>query len=328
MIGSYFDQASRQVRHLPFDRSIGIGRDAVLYADPTSASFGDFHAALSKAAKLGALRYRLRYRRNDGTPSEPLPVNGYGVELALKKTDYIVIDDREADSTISYQSFSTHGVLQDEEELRDLKPLSTSDLSSLGMKTASFIMQNDHPFETLIKLTQDSPKFSTSFATHNVSENFIIELEQNRAHGVPSGINFLWLNGVQLIERQIEPFSLIEMLRRERKLINSIRGLGLNGQQAISLLGHKRIAEAKGADEPLRYDWTDRSENGRVIVWLNDLENDERYQGYPKGLYSVCPNIHSLTYSQLYLPLEALTALLPRSNPPNWQKYLSHCCAD
>lgn len=215
-------------------------------------------------------------------------MSGYGVELALKRTDYIVIDDREADQDSQQKPIVEDVVLDGEEEVTDLKPLSTTELSSLGLKAASFILKSENPLEALVKATQDFPKFSASIATHEVSEGFAKEQQANVAAGIPGGIGYLWMNGVRLIERQIEPFQLVEMIRRERKLINGVRDLGFNGKQAISLLGHPKIAGAKSGDEPMRFDWTDRSEEGKVLVWLNDLENDERYESFPKDLTSVC----------------------------------------
>jgi UDP-glucose:glycoprotein glucosyltransferase len=178
--------------------------------------------------------------------------------------------------------------LDTNEEVADLKPLSSSELSSLGLKTASFILKSENPLDALVKSTQDFPKFSASIASHEVTQGFAEEQERNVAAGVPSGINFLWMNGVQLIERQIEPFTLIEMIRRERKLINGVRELGLNGQQAVSLLGHSEIASSKAEDEPPRFDWTDRMEDGKAVMWLNNLEKDARYQKFPSDLTAVC----------------------------------------
>ncbi len=85
-----------QQRILPFDRVRGSGpRDLILYADITSPTFGDFHRAGQEIASKSDGAYRVRYKRSSTQSSEPLPVNGYGVELALKRTDYIVIDDRD-----------------------------------------------------------------------------------------------------------------------------------------------------------------------------------------------------------------------------------------
>lgn len=274
----------RQVKALPFDRILGTGREAVLYADPTSPSFGPFHEALSEAAKHGNLSYRLRYRRSNNASQSPLPVSGYGVELALKRTDYIVIDDREAERKGQQKHLDADAVISGDDDVADLRPLSTSELASLGLKAASYILKSDNPFETLVKATQDFPKFSTFLAAQEISPEFAKEKEANAALGVPSGINFLWMNGVQLIERQVEPFTLIDMIRRERKLINGVRNLGFTGQQAVSLLGHSKIVEAKADDVPSRFDWTDRKEGGKALLWLNDLEKDARYAKLPKDL--------------------------------------------
>lgn len=273
---------------MPFDRSIGIGKEAVLFSDPLSPSFGEFHKTLSKAAAERELNYRVRYRRGSQDPKTPLPVSGYGVELALKRTDYIVIDDREAQNDANSQKPLNTEAIFEEQELADIRPLSTSELGSLGMKSSSFIQSSPNPFETLVKLMQDFPKFSASISAHNVSQEFSDAYSNDHMQRVPRGVNALWMNGLQLIERQVEPFALVEMLRRERKLIDSVRTLGLSGSEAISLLGHEKVAAAKAdGDDAVRYDWTDRPEDGHAIMWLNDLEKDERYAQYSSDLSSL-----------------------------------------
>ncbi|GAB1317223.1 killer toxin resistant protein [Madurella fahalii] len=288
-------EQSSQERTLPFDRKFGTGpRDIVLYADITSQNFRAYHETAMEIARKGEGSYRVRYRRSSAHPNEPLTVSGYGVELALKRTDYIVIDDRdtgagkapgdEAQKPIG----SSEVVLDEEEEISDIKPLEKSELASLGMKVASFIMQSESPFETLLKLTQDFPKYSTSLDAHNVSAEFDAEHRGNRVMLVPEGMNVLWMNGVQLIDRQIQPFGLVDLLTRERKLINGVLDLGLTGQQAISLLGHEKVAQAKsGEDEPRRFDWRDQTEEGRVIIWLNNLEKDKRYEDFSPSIWSL-----------------------------------------
>ncbi|KAK4161645.1 family 24 putative glycosyltransferase [Cladorrhinum sp. PSN259] len=282
-----------QDRILPFDHKIGAGaQDIILYADITSPSFAKYHEAARAIAQKGQGSYRVRYKRSPAHPEEALSVNGYGVSLNLKRTDYIVIDDRDTGankpSDEGQKPLTSEVVLDDEEEITDIKPLEKSELSPLGMKAASFIMKSDNPFETLIKLTQDFPKYSTSLVSQNVSEDFVTEHQANRQVLVPEGVNVLWMNGVQLIDRQIQPFGLIDMLSRERKLINGVLDLGLTGQQAISLLGHSEIAEARsGDDEPRRFDWRDDIEEGEVIVWLNNLEKDKRYKEFSDSIWTL-----------------------------------------
>lgn len=264
----------------------GTRKEAVLYADPLSPSFPSFHQALSKAARAGKLSYRLRYRRNANANFEALPVSGYGVELALKRTDYIVIDDREAD--VKQAPLGTQDLgLEENSEVSDLKPLSSSELSSLGPKAASFILQSEDPLSTLVKVLQDFPKLSASIATHEVSEDFVKEVQANKEHDIPPGISYLWINGKQLIERQIQPFTLIELVRRERALLDGVRSLGFNGKEAIALLGHPKVAASKAADDAMRFDWTDEQEDGKAIIWLNNIETDEMYADFSDTIQKV-----------------------------------------
>jgi UDP-glucose:glycoprotein glucosyltransferase len=219
--------------------------------------------------------------------SRPLVIGGYGVELALKRTDYIVIDDRDADASAQEALVKTEVVLEDE-EVADLKPLSTSELLSLGLKTSSFIMQSENPFEMLTRLSQDFPRYSSAIAAHNVSSNFADEHQLNRAQLVPAGMNVLWINGLQVTAKQIDAFNMLDILRKERKLLNKFYKLGLTAPQTINLLSHKDIGLLKADDEPFRVDWRDESEGGDVIIWLNNIEKDKRYRDWPTSVNTVC----------------------------------------
>ena len=274
-------------KSLPFDRVLGHGKEAILYADIRSPGFPILHQTLAASARKWQLSYKLRYRHNDDESRPALPVSGYGVELALKRTDYIVIDDREDEVDNGQKPLTNVVELDETEELADLKPLSQSELISLGVKAASFVMHSESPLDALVKLTQDFPKFSASIAAHEVSEAFVKEREENIGQRVPGGINYLWINGMQLTERQIQPHGLVDILRRERNLIDAVRSLGFNAKEVVSLLGHESVSSAKAEDAPTRYDWTDKLEDGKAILWLNDLENDERYEEYSKSLMAV-----------------------------------------
>jgi UDP-glucose:glycoprotein glucosyltransferase len=225
------------------------------------------------------------------------------VELALKRTDYIVIDDREDSegNPVGAAPEKEKEVKFEDEEFADLKPLSASELFSLGLRASSFIMQSDNPLDTLVKLSQDFPKYSSAVASHNATEEFVAEHEYNRGHLVPAGYNVWWVNGVQLIERQIEALDLLDILRKERKLINGVRDLGLTGPEAIQLLGHTEISSVKAENEVQRFDWRDDIEGGNVIIWMNDIEKDKRYADWPSALTAVS-TCESYETSQLIFP--------------------------
>lgn len=293
-----------RTEELPFERVLGEikngAKHAILYADITAPEFAQFHETISKTAREGKNTYRIRHKPSSQGNKEPLIVNGYGVELQLKRTDYIVIDDRqaaEAGKTGEQKAPSIE--LQEVEEVADLKPLSASEVSNLAINAAAFVLNSSNPLDTLQKLVQDFPKHSSAIAAHITSAEFLQKLDEERMSGnVPPALySLMMINGVQISPRDVNPFSLLEHLRRERKLVNGIRGQGLSGPEAISLLSHPAITENQLQDEPQRYDFRDAAEGGNVIVWLNDIEKDRRYEAWPTEITAVSTDSKSLTDS-------------------------------
>ena len=69
---------------------------AILYADVDDAEFITFRRYLDKLSNEHGLQYSIRYKPPAPSAANiPLTLAGYGVELALKSTDYIVIDYRD-----------------------------------------------------------------------------------------------------------------------------------------------------------------------------------------------------------------------------------------
>lgn len=324
---------------LPFDRILGNSSHAlpsILYADVTAPGFASFHKTLRKTAEEGKTSYRVRHKPSRNAAKAPLVVNGYGVALQLKRTDYIVIDDR-APAEQGEKPATLDAELHDDGEVSDLKPLAKDEVADLGLKAASFVMKSDHPMDTLLKLVQDFPKYSSAIVNHNASEEFIAEHETNRAQLLPAGLNILWINGVQVPVRDINPFALLEHLRRERGLINGVRSQGLSGPDAISLLSHAAITETQSEDEPQRYDFRDEIEGGNVIVWMNNIEKDSRYETwpsqiqsllqrtYPGQLPSVRRDIHNAIVpvdftvkDDVLMAIETVLSLIKRGIPIRW----------
>ncbi|KAE8353255.1 UDP-glucose:Glyco protein glucosyltransferase-domain-containing protein [Aspergillus coremiiformis] len=264
-------------RELPFDRVLGDISlpPAILYADVASPMFKDFHHTLSALVKEGQFSYRVRYRPPQHWSSRPLFVSGYGVELALKRTDYIVIDDRQRESGGGDASKVGDGDAPD-----DLQPLSSSEVARLGVNTVSYVLDSDKPLDTLVKLSQDFPKYSAKIAAHNANATLLQDIRSSRMGFLPSGANVMWINGVQMDPRKIDAYSLLDHLRRERRLVEEFRNLGISAQEAVDLLSHKLLGEALAQDAPQRYNYRDEIEGGRVLIWLNNLEKDAKYESW------------------------------------------------
>lgn len=148
-------------------------------------------------------------------------------------------------------------------------------------------MSSADPFDALVKLSQDFPKHSSAIAAHDHSDNFLKEYHSNRETFLPAGYNIMWINGLQVDSREFDAFSFLSQLRRERALIGNLRSLGLNGREASSLLSFHEIGQSQVDSEPQRYDYRDATEGGQVVIWLNDLEKDKRYEDWPTSIQAV-----------------------------------------
>lgn len=92
--------STKPIELLPFDHLVSKSQTdpiVALYTDRFSAKFAEFHDALNQQA----IPHVIRYRPHAAHVPTPLYLSGYGVEMALKKTDYLVIDDRSSQSEYS-----------------------------------------------------------------------------------------------------------------------------------------------------------------------------------------------------------------------------------
>jgi UDP-glucose:glycoprotein glucosyltransferase len=260
--------------------------------------FKKFHKTISKTAREGKTSYRLRHVPSVWAVMKPhVVVNGYGVELQLKRTDYIVIDDRQAEQGEKVVNQKPLGTgLDSDEDVSDLKPLSKDDVPDLSLNTASFVMESDQPMDTLLKLVQDFPKYTSIIAGRNTSADFLAEHDSNRDLLLAPGANVIWINGVQIPAREVNPHALLAHMRRERKLINGVRSQGLSASDAISLLSHPAITEGQTGNDAQRYDFRDATEGGNIIIWMNNIEKDSRYESWPTELRAV--SSHSVQIAQ------------------------------
>lgn len=308
MLGSW-ERYPNERRKLQFDRVLESKDDvpaAILYADILSPAFKEHHKILKEFANAGKISYRVRHRPSPTRKNRPVMLSGYGVELALKKTDYIVMDDRDMDSSAEERQSDSEAPALDDEEIQHITLIHPKSLPDLGLHAASFIMNSEDPLSTLQKFLQDFPKHSGRIGQIEENLEMLNEMRENREAFPAVGTNSLWINGVQLAESQINAFALLEHLRRERKHVGGLTALGLNNSEAVQLVSHHIIADSKLSELPQRFDFRDDIDGGNVIVWLNDLEKDKRYKDwsssvsvlmrriYPGQLHPLRKNVHHL----------------------------------
>lgn len=319
---------------LPFDRQISATKEhapaAILYADVSDPQFLIFHSLLMAEADKGKLNYILRYKPSNPETASSVPLrskglSGYGVELALKRTDYIVIDDRDkadgseqiAHEAASVEQETVMDSLFSVPETRDITPLKSYELEDIGLQTSGFVLQSrngDEAIETLLKIVEDFPKHAASIASANVENIAEIrsEIYDNLQLVAPRsrlthGDNAIFANGAR-VDSQLSDdiFEISKILEREIKYIENLNYLGLSNEVATKLVFSPIILKMKEIQTDPRFDYRDTIEGGEVILWLNDFEKDKLYSKfypsisrildphYPGQFHQIRKNIHSI----------------------------------
>ncbi|KAJ2483775.1 killer toxin resistant protein [Coemansia sp. RSA 2131] len=261
----------------------------VLYADVHAQEFAAFHEHLKLLAQSGDVRYVLRYGPQAQEASDaPLVLAGYGVELVLKSTEYKVTDDRDLGLNASRESETKMREQQDVGETllfaTETEPvirgLTESQLDMLGVQAAQMIASADDSDRLAVmqRLAQDLPRYAHLLAELPVNSTLADEIGDASAHTRDS----LLVNGLRLSDDTLDPFHIMDHLRTENTIIEGLQTAGLSQQQALDLLLYEDNEESDTV--AMSFDMRDQSSEQKAILWLNDLESDKRYAGWPSDI--------------------------------------------
>lgn len=132
--------------------------------------------------------------------------------------------------------------------------------------------------QTLKHLTQNLPKYVFTLARRVVvNESVSNEIDANSLK-VQAGMHMFWLNGATVHDKDVNPFGLLRLLKKERALMRSLTGdVGLSRSEAFELLTSPDVAKSQvGGVLDGIVDASDRIEGGNVIIYWNDIEKDSR----------------------------------------------------
>ncbi|KAF8633145.1 hypothetical protein AX17_004646 [Amanita inopinata Kibby_2008] len=204
-------------------------RTAILYASLESPRFSELHQylyALSREDEPG-VEYILRYVA-PASVQEPgkakSPLTGYGVALDLKKTDYLVVDDRHSHASGKSEDGKKEqkGMEKDSDPLLDFihsfrqeakgkeqtdpnAALTQNEILELGYKASQLLISTTNhtsysPLHALTLLSQNFPKYVHSLSRRiTVSSAIESELASNAVRAQP-GANVVWVNGGMVIK--------------------------------------------------------------------------------------------------------------------------------
>ncbi|KAF9927498.1 hypothetical protein FBU30_003215 [Linnemannia zychae] len=283
---------------------------AILYADVYDPEFSKFRQYLDTLAQDYGLQYSIRYRPSIKPSTEtPLILSGYGVELALKNTDYIVIDDRDLghsddsnDSSGQTAFRSNSGKQLFGDKVPTVEPVREQDLGDMDVATAQFVLQSEDPLRTLVGIAQNFPKYQRDISQLTVNETFKQAFHSN-AVSTRDDRARVWLNNQPVPHHKMNPFNLLRLIRRERNTLTSLATMGVSSKKAIDLLTDIEAADGEnsaGADEPQGvFDVRDKSEDKDIIIWINDLGNDQRYRDWNSNLYYIMQPLYGSQFHQI-----------------------------
>lgn len=316
----------RLFQSVPFDhppyREAGhleAAATAVLYASGRPSSFLALHRTLAAASESSSrpLRYILRWKPNSNPDSRARP-GGWGVALDLKRTDYLVIDDRhdggpatDISPVLGSRDAAAPTTVLDGPAVEPLDlltaaspsiiGLTAAQISDLAIKATQLIMRSSNPLLSMRLLSEDFPIFAHPLATRWVStvdQDIDAELLNNSMTKIEAGSSAFFLNNLQLLPHEMNQFSLVRIMRRERRLMLDLEALGLNFSQSRRLLaspvlnkpqhprpGRDGIVPPEALGELFEAD--DAVEGGDVVTWWNDLEKDRRYLSWSRSVREV-----------------------------------------
>ncbi|KAL9537626.1 hypothetical protein MBANPS3_011610 [Mucor bainieri] len=283
--------STKPIELLPFDHVVSKSQPnpaVALYTDRFSSKFAEFHNALNQHAVSHVIRYR-----PDTVPvPAPLYLSGYGVEMALKKTDYLVIDDRSSQKAsnikdkIANMGKKLGQSLFQATQKETIEPVTPGEIHRLSFKAAQYISKSSNPLATLNQLVQDFPKYAKSVSELDVDIELEEEILDNQLNFLRSGMSAVWLNGKGLEFSQMDPFFLIRALRKERQLIASFEQLGFKPKDAIQVISNPAFTAASQASSSANaeiFDMRDSPEEP-FVIWWNDLEKDKRYDDWTSSM--------------------------------------------
>uniref|UniRef100_A0A3B3UXM3 UDP-glucose ceramide glucosyltransferase-like 1 n=1 Tax=Poecilia latipinna TaxID=48699 RepID=A0A3B3UXM3_9TELE len=273
----------------------------ILYAEIGTKKFNSFHKVLSEKAQEGKLVYVLRHFVAKPKPQKVL-LSGYGVELAIKSTEYKAVDDAKVkgeleDENDEVQGFlfgtlrTSHPELQEQlgelrkhllESTNDMAPLKVWEMQDLSFQAAARIMSvpKFDALKVMRDLSQNFPSRARSLTRVAVKQEMRKEIEKNQKHlgetmGIQPGDRELFINGLHIDLDVHNPFSILDILRGEAKVLEGLHNLGIKGEHQAKLL---RLP-VNTVDDSYALDI-----RHPAIMWMNDIENDQMYRSWPASV--------------------------------------------
>ena len=194
--------------------------------------------------------------------NKQLPIvylTGYGVELVVKSTEYLVQDDRKVKNTftLKHNEDSVLDISSSMVKIEDdlLREKAWSYIHSLDKSDAD-------KFHDLVRLSQNFPMYKEFISTFKLNRKTNSAIKYNSQRKDVHGI---FINGLNIHEDLINSFGLDSLIRDEQIIIDFV-------QDPELLYSHSTDSSSKLTFEI------------PTPTWLNSVENNPSFKSYPKTL--------------------------------------------
>ncbi|XP_056411572.1 UDP-glucose:glycoprotein glucosyltransferase 2 isoform X1 [Hyla sarda] len=279
----------------------------ILYSEIGTKAFATFHKVLVEKAESEEIIYVLRHYIQKPS-NRKTNLSGYGVELAIKDTEYKAMDDSQAEAinstdklydgiTEDVQGFYFDKLIQMYPDLKDnlvefrkhliestneMVPLKVWELQDLSFQAASKIVSTPvyEALKVLRDMSQNFPIKARSLTRIALNREMRKEIEENQKHladtyGIQPGDANLYINGLQFDLDAQNSFSILDILKNEGKALHGLAVLGIKNEDIIKYLQ----LQVHPGEENYALDI-----RNSAINWVNDIETDHKYSKWPSSL--------------------------------------------
>lgn len=316
------DSLSRSPSLRPLEHVIRIadehateGSRLVVYVDPHSASFGNVLASIDEAL-AGTPTFALLLRYRPAPARGRVPLFGFGIDVALRSTEYSVADDKaieeddgdadvEGDDVIGGDAAPSWLLRRKATEPVTTEGLVTDRLSTLGVRAAIAVLRARRPLAALRDVSGSLPSLSrylTRLDLSSPTSNAISHALGTRWPLLASARGALTINGLPLnLAREDAAHAAVRSVLMEATAASELCDLGLMPATASRLL-------ALPPPRPIRLDVS-----GVSALWLNDITSDAAFEKWPTELSAMSKALRGSTQFTRHNALSAIFVIDPQT---------------
>nr|XP_054771675.1 UDP-glucose:glycoprotein glucosyltransferase 1-like [Lytechinus pictus] len=283
---------------------------AVLYGDISdyTSNVAEFHKALASKAASGDIQYVFRHYQRESSGVK-VRLSGYGVELAIKSTEYKAVnEDENKDGSAKTEAsvddgpdeiegfvFSklkelhpdlTEELTQFKQHLVDntniMEPLKVWQLQDIAYQAAQRVLStpSENALQVLTDISQNFPLLARSLIRTQVKNEVQKEIKENQKlfgmnHNTDQGEAIIMVNGLVIDTEVADPFMLLDLLKAEGKLLEGLHQLGVQGNSLTDVMKTK----IESLQDSYAVDIRDNA-----VIYINDLESDKKYKAWPSHI--------------------------------------------